>query len=162
MYAKETVFNAHLSSKKHVKAEQALKNGGGATEAAAAAAPQGAASSSKDKDAERSHYLARLEALITSLLACSWLQPLRTETKNNVERKAALTDKERMQELQDLEKREAEEIAKAAAEGNTRQKDAEELDVEEEKIYNPLKLPLGWDGKPIPFVGHSSLLKFCG
>jgi splicing factor 3A subunit 3 len=22
---------------------------------------------------------------------------------------------------------------------------------EEEKIYNPLKLPLGWDGKPIPF-----------
>ena len=22
---------------------------------------------------------------------------------------------------------------------------------EEERIYNPLKLPLGWDGKPIPF-----------
>lgn len=22
---------------------------------------------------------------------------------------------------------------------------------DEEKIYNPLKLPIGWDGKPIPF-----------
>ena len=22
---------------------------------------------------------------------------------------------------------------------------------EEERIYNPLKLPLGWDGKPIPY-----------
>ena len=22
---------------------------------------------------------------------------------------------------------------------------------EDEKIYNPLKLPIGWDGKPIPF-----------
>ena len=24
-------------------------------------------------------------------------------------------------------------------------------DEEEEYIYNPLKLPLGWDGKPIPY-----------
>jgi splicing factor 3A subunit 3 len=27
----------------------------------------------------------------------------------------------------------------------------EEEEDEEEKIYNPLKLPLGWDGKPIPY-----------
>lgn len=26
-----------------------------------------------------------------------------------------------------------------------------ESDEEEEYIYNPLKLPLGWDGKPIPY-----------
>ena len=26
-----------------------------------------------------------------------------------------------------------------------------EEEEEEERIYNPLKLPLGWDGKPIPY-----------
>lgn len=24
-------------------------------------------------------------------------------------------------------------------------------DEEEQQIYNPLKLPMGWDGKPIPY-----------
>lgn len=28
---------------------------------------------------------------------------------------------------------------------------AEESDEEDEFVYNPLKLPLGWDGKPIPY-----------
>ena len=28
---------------------------------------------------------------------------------------------------------------------------AAEEEEEEERIYNPLKLPLGWDGKPIPY-----------
>jgi splicing factor 3A subunit 3 len=28
---------------------------------------------------------------------------------------------------------------------------AESDDDDEEKIYNPLKLPMGWDGKPIPY-----------
>jgi splicing factor 3A subunit 3 len=32
--------------------------------------------------------------------------------------------------------------------GETGQADEDE---EEERIYNPLKLPLGWDGKPIPY-----------
>jgi splicing factor 3A subunit 3 len=27
----------------------------------------------------------------------------------------------------------------------------EEEEDEEEYVYNPLKLPLGWDGKPIPY-----------
>ena len=27
----------------------------------------------------------------------------------------------------------------------------EESDEEEGAIYNPLKLPMGWDGKPIPY-----------
>ena len=28
---------------------------------------------------------------------------------------------------------------------------SESEDEDSEKIYNPLKLPLGWDGKPIPY-----------
>lgn len=27
----------------------------------------------------------------------------------------------------------------------------EDSDEEDEFVYNPLKLPLGWDGKPIPY-----------
>lgn len=26
-----------------------------------------------------------------------------------------------------------------------------ESDDEDQQIYNPLKLPMGWDGKPIPY-----------
>ena len=28
---------------------------------------------------------------------------------------------------------------------------ADDDDDDDERIYNPLKLPLGWDGKPIPY-----------
>ncbi|KAJ3209916.1 hypothetical protein HDU67_005808 [Dinochytrium kinnereticum] len=57
------------------------------------------------------------------------------ETKSHVERKQALTFKERMVDAEE----EVEEELIASD------------DEEEEKIYNPLKLPLGWDGKPIPY-----------
>lgn len=62
------------------------------------------------------------------------------ETKSNVERKFSLTAREREQELQ-----EKAQPAPAPADG------AQEEEEEEERIYNPLKLPLGWDGKPIPY-----------
>lgn len=70
-----------------------------------------------------------------------------------------MTDKERAQELEDLERREAEEAAELAANGVQKKKDefVDDRD-EEERIYNPLKLPLGWDGKPIPYVCP---LSFC-
>lgn len=162
MYSKETVYKAHLTSKKHIKAAATLESRNGAAEAPQAngSAHDASGSTSKDRDAERSHYLARLEAIITALMQTSWLAPIRADTKSNVERKAALTDKERMQELQDMEAREAEEVAKARAEGSKPAKDAEEMEVEDEKIYNPLKLPIGWDGKPIPFVSGSSLARW--
>ncbi|PVV00024.1 hypothetical protein BB560_005419, partial [Smittium megazygosporum] len=52
----------------------------------------------------------------------------------NVERKQSLTEQERNQE----------------AEINDEEIDLSEEE-ESEHIYNPLKLPLGWDGKPIPY-----------
>ncbi|KAI6130346.1 hypothetical protein EDD16DRAFT_1689698 [Pisolithus croceorrhizus] len=55
------------------------------------------------------------------------------DTKSNVERRFSLTAREREQEL--LE----------------RSKPVRTSKEEEERIYNPLKLPLGWDGKPIPY-----------
>ena len=49
--------------------------------------------------------------------------------------------------------REAELLEKPAAPPpSSNAEDAKEEEEEEtERIYNPLKLPLGWDGKPIPY-----------
>ncbi|PVU93134.1 hypothetical protein BB561_003442 [Smittium simulii] len=57
-----------------------------------------------------------------------------SDTIFNVERKQSLTEEERNQdaEIEDYE-------AQISSEEET------------EHIYNPLKLPLGWDGKPIPY-----------
>lgn len=64
------------------------------------------------------------------------------ETKSNVERRFSLTAREREQEL--LEQ------PKPPLHSATKENGGEEEE-EEERIYNPLKLPLGWDGKPIPY-----------
>lgn len=72
------------------------------------------------------------------------LVPTLNETKSNVERRFSLTAREREQEL--LEQSNTTPApAAGAADG------AAEEEEEEERIYNPLKLPLGWDGKPIPY-----------
>ena len=154
LYSKQTVYDAHLTSKKHLKASAAAKSD-------AAPQPNGnhstAPSASSQATDEKAHVLASLEAAIKHLLTSpsSPLLSVRSETKSNVERKASLTDRERALELEEMEAREAEEAAKnaALAAGGIKKKDAEVADDdEEERIYNPLKLPLGWDGKPIPYV----------
>ncbi len=93
------------------------------------------------------------EALISALLAppAGPLSSLLSDTRDNTERRAALTDKERAAEIEELEAREAAEAAAAAQASKTKAGEIEDDDDDEEKIYNPLKLPLGWDGKPIPF-----------
>jgi splicing factor 3A subunit 3 len=54
-----------------------------------------------------------------------------------------MTDKERQQEIEAL-------YAEEMDEATTQVEEDEEQDGDE-KVYNPLKLPLAWDGKPIPF-----------
>ena len=68
------------------------------------------------------------------------------DTKSNVERRFSLTAKEREAEL--LEKPAAVPVQNN---GDGENGDGPAEDEEEERIYNPLKLPLGWDGKPIPY-----------
>ena len=139
-YAKQTVYDAHLSSKKHIKA--AAK----ATEAPVSSAPtngNGQAPSSTSASA-RLRSSARLTYLITALLVP--LQSTLAETKANVERRFSLTARERETELVE----DASSAAPAPVADGTAGEVAEEPE-EEEKIYNPLKLPLGWDGKPIPY-----------
>jgi len=138
-YAKQTVYDAHLSSKKHIKASAKAF---GTPASSAPTNGNGQASSSSPSAKLRSP--ARLTYLITALLVP--LQSILAETKANVERRFSLTARERETELVE----DVPSAAPAPAADGTAGEVAEEPE-EEEKIYNPLKLPLGWDGKPIPY-----------
>ncbi|KAG9456991.1 hypothetical protein H6P81_001499 [Aristolochia fimbriata] len=94
--------------------------------------------------------VALLEAKIQRL--CELLSETIEQTKENIEKKQALTYEEMEAE------REEEEV----------QADSES-DEEEQQIYNPLKLPMGWDGKPIPYwlyklhgLGQEFKCEICG
>ncbi|KAL7791443.1 hypothetical protein V8C37DRAFT_410434 [Trichoderma ceciliae] len=137
-FSNENVYKNHLSGRKHVKAAELrskrqeestpLTNGSG----------KGAVSPTRLKEravAEREYRVKRLASAMSTE---------RGDTRVNVERKQGMTERERQQELENL-----------LNVSETRHEQMEEGDGEgedgEEKIYNPLKLPLAWDGKPIPF-----------
>eukprot|EP00249_Psilotum_nudum_P015382 c25297_g1_i3 orf=216-1733(+) len=83
---------------------------------------------------------------------CELLQEAIEETKAHVEKKQALTYEEMEAE------REEEEVQAES-----------ESDEEDQQMYNPLKLPMGWDGKPIPYwlyklhgLGQEFKCEICG
>ncbi|KAI9282161.1 hypothetical protein BY458DRAFT_468211 [Sporodiniella umbellata] len=114
-FTKSSVYDAHLTGKKHIKAQKNLDQG-------------------KEPQEDKRKAVAWKEYLIKKY--GDELANFKEETKSNVERKQALTDKERTLEQ---EQEQVELI----------EEDSDEED--SERIYNPLKLPLGWDGKPIPY-----------
>ncbi|KAF2467939.1 splicesome-associated protein [Lindgomyces ingoldianus] len=136
-FTKETVYEAHLSGKKHKKAVQAQENPG-ATHGAASK-PQGAATSI-ERFKERA--IAEREFRIKKLAAA--MSTERSDTKVNVERKQGMTERERQQELESI-------FTDGQDATNGGPNDEDHDSDGEDKIYNPLKLPLAWDGKPIPF-----------
>ncbi|CAG7848852.1 Splicing factor 3A subunit 3 AltName: Full=Protein noisette [Serendipita indica DSM 11827] len=143
-YTKQTVYDAHLTSKKHQKAAAKLEAEGGSAANGTAhqnGAPHPNGASKSQASTSKGRNSARLTHLITSLLVP--LLPTIAETKANVERRFSLTAREREEELVD----EAPIAAPADSENAVQDEEPEE----EERIYNPLKLPLGWDGKPIPY-----------
>lgn len=125
-FPKQTVYDHHLKGKKHIKAQERLQASQKSAEANGDANGNGKSDKNKTTAYE--------EALIS--LYTEALSDFREETKANVERKQALTDKERTLE------QEQEEV-------DLGEQESDEDD--EDRIYNPLKLPLGWDGKPIPY-----------
>jgi splicing factor 3A subunit 3 len=129
-FTKETVYEAHLTGKKHKKAVQEGSS-------APSANTNG---SSNDLKRYKERAVAEVEFRIRKLAAA--MQTERSDTKVNVERKQGMTERERQQELEEL-------YAEKPADANGA--DGEDDSDGEEKIYNPLKLPLAWDGKPIPF-----------
>jgi len=91
--------------------------------------------------------VALLEAKVSKL--CSMLESIIEDTKGRIEKRQAQTYEEIMAEKQ----------AEAEADGDITAMDggaaggggSEGEEDEDDYIYNPLKIPLGWDGKPIPY-----------
>ncbi|ROV93620.1 hypothetical protein VMCG_08068 [Cytospora schulzeri] len=133
-FKNENVYKGHLNGRKHIKAAEALaqrqqgsnrQNGGNFS-----------ATRMKERAiAEREYRVKRLASAMSSE---------REDTRVNVERRQGMTERERQQELDTLFSM-SEQPLPVAETGDGEGEDGEE------KIYNPLKLPLAWDGKPIPF-----------
>ncbi|ESQ40537.1 hypothetical protein EUTSA_v10013305mg [Eutrema salsugineum] len=84
------------------------------------------------QESESAKEIALIEAKLKKL--CNLLDETIERTKQNVVKKQALTYEEMEEE------REGEEVRAES-----------ESDDEDDQIYNPLRLPMGWDGKPIPY-----------
>jgi splicing factor 3A subunit 3 len=139
-YSKQTVYDAHLKSDKHKKKEKENKPVSDPSKANGSSAPAASASSSTSSR-DKLRPPARLTYLIQALLKTDPIPERLSNTRNETERKMALTAREREQEMEEQDE------APAPVEIT----EEEEDDDDDGKIYNPLKLPLGWDGKPIPF-----------
>ncbi|KAH8890195.1 splicing factor 3A subunit 3 [Thozetella sp. PMI_491] len=132
-FKNENTYKGHLPGKKHVKAAKELAERQGASQSA-----NGVPTAHRLKEraiADREFKVKKLAAAMSTE---------REDTKVNVERRQGMTDRERAQELENLF------TQTAASEQAGNQEEGDE-DEGEERIYNPLKLPLAWDGKPIPF-----------
>ncbi|KND01586.1 SF3a splicing factor complex subunit PRP9 [Spizellomyces punctatus DAOM BR117] len=128
-FSKKSVYTAHLTGKKHKKAASALLEKG-VTEISPEEKKKARLAKEKE-ERDKMKPIAMAEQLVKEYV--SILSAQRDETKAHVERKQTLTTEELVADA-------VEEIELS-----------EEEEEEEEKIYNPLKLPLGWDGKPIPY-----------
>ncbi|TXG71221.1 hypothetical protein EZV62_006156 [Acer yangbiense] len=101
--------------------------------------------------ANNSKEIALMEAKMKKL--CDLLDETIERTKQNVEKKQALTYEEIEAEREEQEETQVD----------------SESDDDEQQIYNPLKLPMGWDGKPIPYwlyklhgLGQEFKCEICG
>jgi splicing factor 3A subunit 3 len=119
--------------------------------------------------ADRRVDIARLESIVSSLI--DQLRPTLDGTRRRVERRATQTENERDQEID-------EEVNGAKMdEGNTNKNKTRDGDVgsddeddeDDTPIYNPKNVPLGWDGKPIPYwlfklhgLNHFYPCEICG
>ncbi|KAF9891476.1 hypothetical protein FE257_003942 [Aspergillus nanangensis] len=135
-FKNENVYKNHLTGKKHIRAAEARKAAGDTGDKPAPSA-DGIPSVTRLKEravAEREHRVRSLAQV---------LDPERQATRVNVERRQGMTERERQMELEAL-------LAEPETTGVERGGDQSD-DEGDERIYNPLKLPLAWDGKPIPY-----------
>ena len=135
-FKNKNVYNTHLTGKKHIKAAENRKSQSHVIDSLSDGSTQIKGQRLKERAiAEREYRASSLASALSSI---------RIATRVNVERKQGMTERERQQELEALFAESNEAIATG---GNDSENDSDS----EEKIYNPLKLPLAWDGKPIPY-----------
>ncbi len=141
-FKNENVYKSHLTGKKHLKAAEAraASSAKGDGQPHANGDTNGVAKGGMTVKRLKERAIAEREFRIRRLAEVLGLQ--RSDTRVNVERRQGMTERERQMELEALYADSAEPAARG---------DPESDDEGEERIYNPLKLPLAWDGKPIPY-----------
>lgn len=148
LFAKESVYQAHLHGQKHQKALSKFALDKKLTPF----------EEKKGLLLQRPKQILWLEFLIRKYVTNILSEEVST-TKGNIERKQSRTSDELLEDVE--EGLEDDEDSSVLEEELTR--------AQEEKLYNPLKLPLGWDGKPIPYwlyklhgLGVSYPCEICG
>lgn len=140
-FKNDNVYKSHLGGKKHIKAAE-LRNSRGETNGTSNGEVDGQ-SSSRGSTVQRlkERAIADREYRVHKLAVL--LETQRNDTRVNVERKQGMTERERQMEL--------DAFFAESTEAMPRPGDEDSDSDDDEKIYNPLKLPLAWDGKPIPY-----------
>ncbi|KHG05921.1 Sf3a3 [Gossypium arboreum] len=125
--------------------------------------PQQNGSTAVSQDINSLKQIALVEAKMKKL--CDLLSKTIEQTKENVVKKQALTYEEMEQERQEFTNLCPQHPVRMAEETQV----DTESDDEDQQIYNPLKLPMGWDGKPIPYwlyklhgLGQEFKCEICG
>lgn len=137
-FKNDNVYKSHLSGKKHIKAAE-LRSSRGETSNVDTNEHSNSRGSTIQKLKERA--IADREYRVHKLAAS--IETQRNDTRVNVERKQGMTERERQMEL--------DAFFAESTEAAPRPGDEDSDSDDDEKIYNPLKLPLAWDGKPIPY-----------
>ncbi|KAJ3116528.1 hypothetical protein HK098_006575 [Nowakowskiella sp. JEL0407] len=125
-YAKG-VYQGHLTGKKHMKAMKS------AVTKTKDESQKGNENMSKEDGEAKAKEVCRTEVLITGYF--NHLSTVRQDTRSRLENKQVLGDSEKNEDM---------DVGISDHESESETEDPS-------KIYNPLKLPLGWDGKPIPY-----------
>ena len=140
-FGNDNVYKSHVNGKKHIKAAEARRSRGemeGSTNGSTQAPHTNGRGATVQRLKERA--IAEREYRVRRLAAT--METQRNDTRVNVERKQGMTERERQMELDAF-------FAESTEAAPRPDEDSDSDD--EEKIYNPLKLPLAWDGKPIPY-----------
>ena len=135
-FRNNNVYKSHLVGKRHIKAIEVGKSLASSMGLISKAPPSSVSQPLKQRAiAEREYRITRLATTLSSI---------RSATRINVERRQGMTERERLQELEAL-------FAESADPHPITGDESDAESDSSEKIYNPLKLPLAWDGKPIPY-----------
>ena len=137
IFTNPSVFEAHFKGKKHIKASETFMDGSSRDLSSACEKLL----EQRRNELIKKHAIELKEKKIA--IYGNLLKDVKEFTKGNVESRQALTAEERLaaEAESDFEEDQKEqELTESAA-----------SEMEDGRIYNPLKLPLDWDGKPIPF-----------
>ncbi|KAJ5349427.1 hypothetical protein N7541_007154 [Penicillium brevicompactum] len=129
------VYRNHLTAKKHIRAAEIRKASGASGEKTSSHITTSAHSLKEREVARREHVVRSLTEVVKGE---------RQASRINVERRQGMTERERQQEQDAM-------LAGLDNFGPEGPAGEESEDEGEERVYNPLKLPLAWDGKPIPY-----------